>query len=65
MKKCEICEKELPELFECKNCGTLFCPDCGDGERNMCEDCVAYENTYTAEDIEVEVDMDEEQMDIL
>lgn len=44
MPKCEICEKKVKTVFRCKECSTRFCKDCGSEEREMCEDCVQYED---------------------
>ena len=39
MDKCEICKKEIEELFQCNSCNTLFCTSCGDNTRALCNDC--------------------------
>ncbi len=46
MPVCEICENNSIEVFECKKCGVKFCSKCGDSERDICEDCLDYENAY-------------------
>ncbi len=59
MPTCEICGKEAREIAECKVCGVIFCGDCGDIEKQLCEDCL-FSEEETAEDIWEE---DEEDWD--
>ncbi|MFH1774846.1 MAG: hypothetical protein ABH874_07815 [Methanobacteriota archaeon] len=39
MPECEICGVEAAEIYECKECGTLFCGNCGDPVEELCEFC--------------------------
>jgi len=46
---CEICENEVSrvsEVFNCKECAAKFCTNCGDNDRNLCEDCLQYIEAY-------------------
>jgi hypothetical protein len=55
MAICEICENEVSEIFDCKECGAKFCDKCGDIDRNLCEDCLQYIEAYDiSHDVEVE-----------
>jgi hypothetical protein len=55
MPVCEICEKEVKVAYECKECGCKFCEDCGNAERELCDDCLSYEEgAYGEGEIEVE-----------
>ncbi len=58
MPVCEICGEDVSEVKECKMCGVIFCQDCGDFERELCEDCIfEMENGEDEEDF----DMDDEE----
>jgi len=55
MPRCEICENEVSKVYKCKSCGTRFCENCGDPEKLLCEDCLAFEEEVGAtEGIELE-----------
>ncbi len=43
MSKCNICEKEVEEVFICKECGASFCREHGDVDTELCDDCRNYE----------------------
>jgi len=47
--KCDLCSKELDSMAHCSICDTKFCPDCGDYDRNLCKDCIEFEDA--SEDI--------------
>jgi hypothetical protein len=46
MEKCSVC-KEKPRkgktLYKCKECECKFCEDCGDKEKQLCNDCLGYD----------------------
>ncbi len=42
-KNCELCKCIEEELRDCKKCATVFCDNCGDKERNLCQDCLQFE----------------------
>ena len=46
MSMCELCGEYEPTIFKCKICGTLFCEYCGDGEEEVCINCL---EEYTVE----------------
>ena len=50
-EKCEICNKEMEELFTCKSCSILFCSECGNSKRNLCKDCEEFEYAEDIKDI--------------
>ena len=61
MPACEICENEVDEVYTCKECGSKFCANCGDPERSLCEDCLAYEEeAYGEEEYEYEPEEESE-----
>ncbi len=37
---CEICGEEVDEVRQCRICGVMFCRNCGDFERDICQDCL-------------------------
>lgn len=39
---CELCSKEVLDLFDCEICKTRFCSDCGDASRLVCNDCAGF-----------------------
>jgi hypothetical protein len=39
MPVCEICGEDVTEISECRECGTLFCNNCGDTVEELCEYC--------------------------
>ncbi|MFQ5815659.1 MAG: hypothetical protein ACE5G7_04090 [Candidatus Hydrothermarchaeaceae archaeon] len=39
MSECGICGEKTAEISKCKECGTLFCDDCGDTVEELCEYC--------------------------
>ena len=55
MPICELCENDVSEIFDCKECGANFCAKCGDNERNLCEDCLQYIEAY---DVSREVELE-------
>lgn len=44
MVECEICGETVSEIHDCKDCGTLFCDNCGDAASMECEFCVEDED---------------------
>lgn len=44
MAECEICGEEVKECHKCKECGTLFCENCGDPAEEVCEFCMEEED---------------------
>lgn len=42
MKTCEICDKEINKLSQCRKCNNKVCPNCIIGLQ--CVDCVRDEN---------------------
>lgn len=40
MPGCEICGERVEEIYECKECSSLFCDNCGDAAAGECEFCV-------------------------
>ena len=61
MAKCEICSKTVKTVYSCDECGARFCENCGDKNKLMCQDCLAYEESLKSgyrpeQEIEVEVD---------
>jgi predicted RNA-binding Zn-ribbon protein involved in translation (DUF1610 family) len=43
MNTCSICKRNVDILYTCNRCGGPFCPDCGDLELLLCNDCLAEE----------------------
>jgi ribosomal protein L37AE/L43A len=39
---CDLCGKEFDEgdLWTCKDCGAVFCGDCGDPAKELCRYCL-------------------------
>lgn len=63
MPVCEMCKKKQKKVFKCKECGSAYCEKCGNKDRELCEDCEAYEEatqgSYKLEqEIEVGSDSD-------
>ncbi|MCW1301281.1 MAG: hypothetical protein QW507_01880 [Candidatus Nanoarchaeia archaeon] len=55
MPRCEICSNEVSKVYKCKSCGAKFCENCGDVDKLICEDCLAFEEELTStEGIEFE-----------
>lgn len=40
MPECEICWEEVDNVYECKSCGILFCPQCGSVKDELCRYCL-------------------------
>ncbi len=40
MPICDICGKEVDEVFTCKGCGAHFCKDDGDAKLGLCINCI-------------------------
>lgn len=43
MYDCEICGEEVSKIYVCKECGTLFCAECGSPSEKLCILCTAEE----------------------
>jgi len=43
MPRCDICGRKVKQTYRCKVCGARFCKKCGDVEREVCNDCLMYE----------------------
>ena len=41
---CDVCGQESDDVYDCVECGRVFCPDCGSAERLLCEGCINYPN---------------------
>lgn len=39
MPECEICGGNVRQVYECEECGTHFCKDCGSPSDRLCIDC--------------------------
>jgi hypothetical protein len=37
--KCEDCGKVHEGAFKCKECGGIFCPECGNDLDRLCQEC--------------------------
>jgi hypothetical protein len=48
MPICEICGMEVVEVTECTQCDAKFCEECGDKKRQLCYDCIGWDD----EDVE-------------
>lgn len=42
MPICEICGMEVPEVYECVECNSMFCEECGDLKLELCYDCLGW-----------------------
>ena len=58
MPVCEICKKNVKTVFKCKECAAKFCSNCGDEARDLCEDCIAFEETQDQYKLEQEIEID-------
>ena len=58
MPICEICKKKKKTTFKCKECGAKHCDKCGDVDRELCLDCLRYE-----ESMRYELDQDVFELD--
>jgi len=47
MPECELCGEEVDKVYECKNCGALFCPKCGSVKEKLCRYCREEEPKWT------------------
>ena len=43
--KCSVCTKENKKLYLCQECGSKFCEDCGNLDRERCNLCIQFEET--------------------
>lgn len=39
MLECEICGEDVRRVYECEECGVLFCKDCGSPSDRLCINC--------------------------
>ena len=37
--ECEICTKNVKHVYECEECGVMFCKDCGSPKDKICFEC--------------------------
>jgi len=63
MPVCEICKKKVKVVYKCKECGAKFCEKCGSKEKEMCEDCLEYEEEILSgykpeQEVEIEMESD-------
>ena len=58
MSVCEICKKKVKTVYKCKECGAKFCEKCGEKDREMCEDCIAYDATQGGYKLEQEIEIE-------
>ena len=40
---CDVCGEEVDKVYECKECGTMFCADCGNPKKMLCSFCLEEE----------------------
>jgi hypothetical protein len=53
MPNCEICGIRVPEVYECVECKSMFCKECGDLKIIQCFDCGGWEE-HTIKDLSEE-----------
>lgn len=56
MGKCDLCGKKKVGVCDCLSCGSKFCDYCGDIDRNVCEECVSYEEDSIESEDDIEAD---------
>ena len=49
MPVCEICGMEVADVYDCIECKSLFCEECGDLKAKLCYDCVGWEDDLIEE----------------
>ncbi len=49
MPTCEICGVEVVDVYECSECKTNFCEECGDVRHRLCYDCISWEEEVPGE----------------
>ena len=42
--KCELCDGDFDSVERCGVCETKFCKNCGDVNRNLCNDCIEFDD---------------------
>ncbi len=42
MPICDICGMEVAKVYRCRECGAMFCEECGDVEARICYDCLGW-----------------------
>jgi len=47
MPECEICGEEVAKVYKCKQCGVLFCANCGSSSQGLCIDCSEGEEEFS------------------
>ena len=43
MPVCEVCYEDMETVYRCKDCGTLFCSECGSVKEELCLYCLKEE----------------------
>ncbi|MCD6547291.1 MAG: hypothetical protein J7K22_01915 [Nanoarchaeota archaeon] len=59
MPKCEICGKNVKEVFKCKECGAKFCKNDGNVDALLCRYCEEEMQEMIREEREVMDDIQE------
>jgi hypothetical protein len=58
---CEICGLEVAKVMECSQCGAKFCEECGDVKKNLCYDCLGWNEEDEEEELEEDEGEEEEE----
>ena len=63
MAECNMCKKEVEEVYECKECGRFFGKDCGDPKVSVCKECQGF-SVDSRKDLESDITDDLQDMDV-